>query len=103
MDKEIRIKDKNGKPIWFAKVEVEYVSLEFEAFADTHGGANVETIYSIAEDQYQQVIRRYEFQQMPIDQVLQAISDNGQGKDFVTWSIQNQIALKAFTWVSYGD
>jgi hypothetical protein len=41
---------------------------------------------------------------MPIDQALQTISDNGLGKDFLIWSIEKtEIAVKAFTWVSYDD
>ena len=103
MKKEILINDENGKPIWFAKIESDQVSLEFEAFADTEGGANVETIYSISSDKYQKIFSKYDLQIMPIDQALQTISDNGLGKDFLIWSIENQIAVKAFTWVSYDD
>ena len=103
MSKEITIKDENGKPIWYAKVENDHVSLEFEAFADAPGAGSVETIYEIAQEKYQEILDKFELGDIPIGKALREISDRGFGKDFVIWSIDNQIAVKSFTWISFGD
>lgn len=100
----VEIKDSKGQPVWFARINKKSITLEFESYGSKAGEPDIESVKSISSSEFQKIREHFGYSgDYSIGDLLQELSDAGQGEEFKEWATENLVIKSKFVWFSFGD